>query len=523
MTHAALREALENPAIYPHPTATVELRETHISLVALTDHHVYKIKKPVNLGFLDFSTLEQRRFFCEQEFILNRRLSHGVYLDVLAIHQTPTSYAFNSSGPVVDYAVHMRRLSEDAALATLLQHGQATADMMTALARRLAMFHAAHPLPSHADDEGTLPAIQRDWEENFAQTTDAIGQTLSQHAYQRIQHAVYTFMSRRTAWFEQRVADRRIRDCHGDLRTEHIYLEQGRSQIIDCIEFNERFRYIDVASEVAFLIMDLERLGAPDMAHAFVQAYAEAATDTHLYRLLDFYCCYRAYVRGKVTSMRLHHAAHAGRDKIRQQAETYFRHALHYATRLMQPLLILTGGIIASGKSTVAEGIAEALDLDLYRSDALRKEFAGVEATSSQRAAYGQGMYSAAARQRVYDAMADLARHALSQGRSVCLDASFAKRAERERLAALAQNAGALVYMIECLAPDTVIRERLRTREQSAATISDAREDILDSFRQDYEPVQNVELACHVSLDTTQNIGTCVHQALTAMHRPCSG
>jgi aminoglycoside phosphotransferase family enzyme/predicted kinase len=523
MTYAALRQALENPAIYPHPTATVELRETHISLVALTDHHVYKIKKPVDLGFLDFSTLEQRRFFCEQELTLNRRLSHGVYLDVLSMHQSPTGYAFNSSGPVVDYAVHMRRLSEDGSLATLLQHGQVTVDMMTALARRLATFHAAHPLPAQTDDEGTLPAIQRDWEENFAQTTDGIGQTLSQDTYQRIQHTVYTFMSRRAVWFEHRVADHRIRNCHGDLRAEHIYLEPGQSQIIDCIEFNKRFRYIDVASEVAFLTMDLERLGAADMAHAFVQAYAEAATDTHLYRLLDFYCCYRAYVRGKVTSMRLRHAAHAERENIQRQAETYFTHALHCATRLTQPLLILTGGIIASGKSTVAEGIAKALDLDLYRSDALRKEFAGVEATSSQRAAYGQGMYSAAARQRVYDAMADLARHALRQGHSVCLDASFAKRAERKRLAALAQNVGARVYAIECLAPDAVIRERLRAREQATATISDAREDILESFRQDYEPVQDAELACHVALDTTQDIGTCVRQALAAIQRPRSG
>jgi predicted kinase len=228
-------------------------------------------------------------------------------------------------------------------------------------------------------------------------------------------------------------------------------------------------------------------------------------------------------VRGKVTSMRLRHASHAERENILQQAETYFTHALHYATRLTQPLLILTGGIIASGKSTVAERLAQALDLDLYRSDALRKELAGVEPTSSQRAAYGQGMYSAAARQRVYDAMADLARHALRQGRSVCLDASFAKRAERERLAALAQNAGARVYTIECLAPDAVIRERLRARELSVGTLSDAREDILESFRQDYEPVQDGELTGYVALDTTQDIGACVHRALAAVYRPRSG
>jgi hypothetical protein len=519
MTHTTLRQALDSPAIYPDPTSTVEIRETHISLVALTDQHVYKIKKPVDLGFLDFSTLAQRRFFCEQELRLNRRLSHGVYLDVVPIHQDQNGYTFDDRGAVVEYALHMRRLSDNCSLEALLQRGQATEAMMVALAHRLAAFHQAHPLPANTEAHGTLADVQRDWQENFAQTADCIDHTLSQNTYASIQHAVNTFMSRHASWFAQRVADGRIRDCHGDLRAEHIYLEQGQTQIIDCIEFNQRFRYIDVASEIAFLAMDLARLGAPDLGHAFVRAYGDASQDTYLYRLLDFYCCYRAYVRGKVTSMRLRNVGAAAHGRLQQQAETYFTHAWRYATRLMQPLLLLTTGLIASGKSAVAEAIAEVLDLAVYSSDRIRKELAGVEPTASLRADYGQGMYSDAARQRTYEAMADLARNALLQGRSVCLDATFAKRVERQRIAALAQEVGARVCLIECLAPESVIRERLRQRAQAPDVISDAREDILAPSRQAYEPVQAPESTCHVALDTTQCLEHCVRQALATIQR----
>ena len=499
MGTAALREALQDTAVYPDPTSTVEVRETHISLVFLTDHYAYKIKKPVSLGFLDFATLDQRRFYCEQELTLNRRLSAGVYLEVVTLRRDDQHYTFGDHGQVVEYALKMRRLPAGRSLDALLQRDEVTPEMIQAIARRLAVFHADHPLPESSASYGTLEQARADWEENFAQTADAVGRSLSQHTYMAIQQAVTTFTSRHPDWFVQRVQDGRIRDCHGDLRAEHIYFEPGQMQIIDCIEFNQRFRFIDVSSEVAFLAVDLERLGFPAMAHCFVRAYVQDSKDASMYRLLDFYRCYRAYVRGKVTSIRLQASPPPElRSQLERRAESYYTLAAHYAERLTCPVLILTMGLIASGKSTVADGIAAALDLDLFSSDRVRKELAGVAPESSQQAAYGAGLYSATATRHTYDALADLARQALSRGDSVVLDASFAKQAERRRMAMLAREMGAHCCVVECWAPETALRARLRQREHSPASISDAREEILSQFLHDYEPLHADEGICCV-------------------------
>jgi uncharacterized protein len=519
MDITAWREALQDPAVYPEPTTTVEVRETHISLVFLTDRFAYKIKKPVNLGFLDFSTLDQRRFYCEQELTLNRRLSSGVYVEVVTLRQDHQHYMFSDHGQLVDYAVKMRRLPEGRSLEALLRQDQVTPTMIDTLARRLADFHADHPLPASSESYGTLERVRADWEENFAQTADAIGRSLSQQDSMTIQQAVILFTSRHADWFAQRVLDGRIRDCHGDLRAEHVYFEPGQMQIIDCIEFNQRFRFIDVSSEVAFLAVDLERLGALGWAHRFVRAYVHYSSDVALYRLLDFYRCYRAYVRAKVTSMRLQASPPPElRSQLQRRAESYYRVAAHYAERLTRPMLLLTMGLIASGKSTVAQGIATALDLELFSSDRVRKELAGVTPETSQRAAYGEGLYQITATQRTYDALADRARQVLSRGDSVVLDASFAKRAERQRMLALAQEMKAECYVLECWVPEAVLRARLRARECSPASISDAREEILSQFQRDFEPLQAEEGAEKVRLDTTEHPEQCIQEALAAIH-----
>jgi aminoglycoside phosphotransferase family enzyme len=288
MDVATLREALQDPAVYPEPTSTVEIRETHISLVFLTDHYAYKIKKPVSLGFLDFSTLDLRRFYCEQELTLNRRLSSGVYLEVVTLRWDDRHYTFGEHGQVIDFALKMRRLPGNRSLDILLQQGQVTPETIEAIAQRLVVFHTEHPLPRTCASCGTLEQVKADWDENFAQTADAVGHSLSPSTYMAIRHAVTTFTSRHADWFVQRVQDERIRDCHGDLRAEHIYFESGQMQIIDCIEFNQRFRFIDVSSEVAFLAVDLERLGFPAMAYRFVRAYVQYSTDVSIYRLWIF-------------------------------------------------------------------------------------------------------------------------------------------------------------------------------------------------------------------------------------------
>jgi uncharacterized protein len=518
MDIAALRHTLQDPTLYPEPTSSVEIRETHISLVFLTDDYAYKIKKPVNLGFLDFSTLDQRRFYCEQELTLNRRLTSGVYLEIVTLRREDQHYTFGDRGEVIEYALKMRRLPADRSLEVLLQHDEVTPEMIQGVAQRLAVFHAEHALPQTSKSFGTLEQVRADWEENFVQTTDAIGRSLSRSTYTAIEKAVTTFMGRHADWFAERMQDGRIRDCHGDLRAEHIYFEPDQMQIIDCIEFNQRFRYIDVSSEVAFLAVDLERLGFSKTAFGFVRAYVQYSNDVSLYRLLDFYRCYRAYVRGKVTSIRLETASSAElRAQLERRAHSYYALAVRYAQRLTQPVLILMIGIIASGKSTVADGIAKALGLERFSSDRVRKELAGVAPETRQQLVYGAGLYHAAMTRRTYDALADMARQALSRGDSVVLDASFAKQAERRRMAQLAREVGVHCCLIECYAAEKVLRARLRQREHSPVSISDAREEILDQFQRDFEPLRADEGIWCVRVDTTQSLEQCVQQALAAI------
>ena len=224
MTDTALLEALHDPAMYPEPTTKVEVHETHISVVLVTDHWAYKIKKPVNLGFLDYSTLERRRFYCLQELGLNRRLSPDIYLEVVAIHRDQQHYVFNGNGPVVEYAVKMRRLPADCTLQAHLQRGTVAPQVLEELAHRLVAFHKIHLLPTLPERFGSLAQVLADWQENFVQTTGCIGHSLSQQTYTQIRQAVIRFAERHPDWFAQRELEGRIRDCHGDSRAEHIYL-----------------------------------------------------------------------------------------------------------------------------------------------------------------------------------------------------------------------------------------------------------------------------------------------------------
>jgi predicted kinase len=384
------------------------------------------------------------------------------------------------------------------------------------LAQTLASFHTAHTPPSrHA---GTLRQVQSDWQENFVQTLNDVGQTLAAHRYDLLQQAVTAFMSRHALWFAERVSQGRIRDCHGDLRAEHIYVQDGTIHIIDCIEFNSRFRFIDVASEVAFLSMDLVRLGYPQYANAFVRSYVEHTADLTLYRLLDFYRCYRAYVRGKVASIRLHEGPPPEtRAMVLQEAEDAFRLAEQYARRLTRPVVIITTGLIGSGKSSIAAAIAAALGLQSASSDVVRKTHAGLAPQTSHHVAYGTDLYSPAASHETYAILAERVRQALEHGESIILDAAFPRQEDRRHIGALAQARGADFFVLECRAPVPVLQERLRQRAQATQVISDGRLDIFSDFQRHYEPVQASAGMHHVRLETQQPFDVCVRQALAAL------
>ena len=277
---------------------------SQMSFLFLTGDYVYKVKKPVNLGYLDYTTLEKRRFFCQQELKLNRRLCPDIYLEVVPIVQHHDKILLASNGQVIEYAVKMRQLPPQRMMDVLLSNNQASEGMVQQVAKKLADFHQQAETNEEISSYGSLSTIITNTVENFTQTEKYIGVSISQEQYQGIKAYTDAFVEQNTRLFEKRVKEGKIRDCHGDLHTAHICFIDGIC-IYDCIEFNDRFRYCDVASEIAFLAMDLDYHGHPQLSKHFISAYVEESQDEEPLKLLDFYKCYRAYVRGKVESFKL--------------------------------------------------------------------------------------------------------------------------------------------------------------------------------------------------------------------------
>ena len=297
-------EDLLKPESYPHRPPRIKLVQTQMSFVFLTGEYVYKVKKPVNLGYLDYTTLEKRRFFCQQELELNRRLCPEVYLDVVAITKDAEGIRIEGEGRAVEYAVKMRQLPQHRMMDVLLRGNQVTPEMVTRVATKLARFHQKAETNSKIAAFGKLDVIRQNTDENFSQTEKYIDVSIPRLKYNRLKKYTDDFIQHNSALFAKRVKEGRIRDCHGDLHAAHICFTDDIC-IYDCIEFNDRFRYSDVASEIAFLAMDLDRYQHHDLSRHLVNAYVELSHDEELLKLLNFYKCYRAYVRGKVESFKL--------------------------------------------------------------------------------------------------------------------------------------------------------------------------------------------------------------------------
>jgi len=300
-----LVQALLNPKAYPEtPPQRIELAQTQMSFVFLTDDYVYKVKKPVNLGYLDYTTLDKRHFYCQREVELNRRLCPAAYLGVVPIRLDKGNISIDGQGEVIEYAVKMRRLPQEAMMNVLLANNKVSPQMVASVAQKLAGFHQRAETNATISAFGNLDAITKNTEENFTQTKKYIGNTIPQDKYQRIKDYTTAFIKNNAPLFHKRIDDGRIRDCHGDLHAAHICFTDDIC-IYDCIEFSDRFRYCDVASEVAFLAMDLDHYGQADLSRSFVNAYVAQSQDDELLRLLNFYKCYLAYVRGKVEGFKL--------------------------------------------------------------------------------------------------------------------------------------------------------------------------------------------------------------------------
>lgn len=486
----------------------VELRETHISQVFLTADTAYKLKKPVQLGFLDFRTLAQRKHFCEAEVQLNRRLAERVYRGVIPVTRNAAGvHALGArDGEVVDYAVEMTRLADADAADERLRRGTLGAAELTRIAEHLARFHAAARCDAETERYGRCDAIEVNVRENFEQTRQSARAFLGEAELATIERWQTEFLQREQARFDARIAAGRVRDGHGDLRLEHCYLAaDGSVQIIDCIEFNDRFRYGDVCADVAFLAMDLAWNERTDLSEAFLASYARAADDYELYSVVDFYESYRAYVRGKVSSILADDAGaqEAARERARSEARKYYLLA-EACTKLPVelPRLYAVGGLIAAGKSSVAGRLAGMLCAPHIEADRTRKRLAGLDPWTPWHDAAFSGNYTPDKTQAVYAELRRRAEVVLRSGRSVVIDASFRERAERNALRELAGRVGCGLTFVECIAPEALCRERLRKRA-TRLSVSDGRNEIFDAFMRSYEPVTELSPGEHVRLDTS--------------------
>ncbi len=515
MTHPELFSAMSRPEFYPHRPERVEVVQTHISFIFICGEMVYKVKKAVDFGFLDFTTLEKRKFYCEEELRLNRRLAPEAYLGLERITADAHGLGLNGSGPVVEYAVRMKKLPQERMLKRLLAEGKCDHAMIDAVAAKLADFHGRAETGGRIDELGGVETIRFNHEENFSQTAAYVDVTIPRGRYAFIRAFDRAFLKRQGPLLENRVAAHRIRDCHGDLHLEHICVAGGIT-IFDCIEFNERFRFGDVAAEVAFLAMDLDYNGYPQWAEVFVAAYIRHSGDTDIRRLLDFYRCYYAYVRGKVVGFRINDPAidAAGRNEANGTAARYFDQAFTYAARPERPLLILTAGLTGTGKSVLAQNLAPRLGAEVIRTDVLRKELFAAGPQERHTEPFGQGIYSDEFSRLTYEKALEIAAGRLKEGRSVIIDASYKRRPERLRAAETATGLDAGFFLIECTAPEETLKRRLDSRQAAGRDPSDGRWEIYLAQKTDFDAVTEFPAGTHLLVDTGKSPEECLEEAL---------
>jgi hypothetical protein len=479
----------------------VRLIETHISYVLLTGEHAYKIKKAVNLEFLDFTTLAARRFYCDRELDLNRRLAPAMYLDVVAITGSPERPELGGSGPVLEYAVKMREFPQDQLLSRVLAKNELTRGRIDRLAVKVAAFHSeAARLPADspfatADDILDL-ALQ-----NFTQLDPLVADregrkeldTLSR--WTRLEHA------RRAGLFTARRHDGFVRECHGDLHLGNIALVDGEITIFDCIEFNDRMRWSDVMSDVAFLVMDLQDRGRLDLAAQFLNGYLELTGDYGGVQVLRFYGAYRAMVRAKVARLRASQSARPGESTApTNEYRDYVELAKEYAGP-GHAAVLCTHGYAGSGKTTLAQALVEATGGIRLRTDVERKRLYGLAAETRSGSALDAGLYSTEATERTYERLQTLARDILSGGYPVIVDGTFLRRRQRDLFRALAAELSIPFVIVDLMADVKTLRGRVTARRRQGADASEADEPVLEHQLRTAEPLDPDERSFTVRYD----------------------
>ena len=497
-TLPALIEQMLAPEFYPHPvTLPIQTIQTHASVILLTGDFVYKLKKPVNFGFLDYSTVENRHHFCNEEIRLNQRGGGELYLEVLPISQQDRNYHFGNDGEVVDYAVKMVQFPQSALLSNMFEVGTITVEQIEEMGIVVAAFHRDADKSEYISSFGQVAQIRQSIDDNYRQTEKYIGRAQTQQQYTETKAYTDRFLTEHSGLFLDRIAGGFIRECHGDLHLRNICRWHEHILLFDCIEFNEAFRFVDTMYDVAFVVMDLAARGRKDLANRFLNTYTEQTGDWAGLQILPMYLSRQAYVRAKVTSFLLDDPSISGEDKAAaaKTAGDYYRQAWEY-TRIQQGRLIMLSGLSGSGKSTLGKSIAQEIGGIQLRSDAVRKHLGGISLMSKG----DDSLYTPEMTKLTYQQVLELGAKLATQGWTVILDAKYDRQLLRGTVIDLARSLSIPLQIIHCTAPDRVLRDRLQRR---TGDIADATVDLLASQQATWEDFNLTERNYVTTIDTT--------------------
>ncbi|MFE3495079.1 AAA family ATPase [Streptomyces sp. NPDC059175] len=478
------------------------MRETHTSIVFFVGDRAYKLKKPLDLEFLDYTTVAARRAACEREVALNRRFAPDVYLGVAEVHSP------DSEAP--EPLVVMRRMPADRRLSLLVREGAAVDDVLRAVARQLATRHADATRNREVDQHGTRDALLARWTASFAQVRELAVDGPVLDGVADVERLVRRYLAGRKQLFDTRIEQGRVVDGHGDLLAEDIFCLDDGPRLLDCLEFDDKLRYVDGLDDAAFLTMDLEQLGVPDAAAFFLAQYSKYCGDPAPPSLWHHYVAYRAFVRAKVSLIQASQGAPGAKAASRRLVATALRHLRSSAVGLT-----LVGGLPGSGKSTLSGALADRLGVTLLSSDRLRKELAGVPAEESAAAGYGEGLYTPEWTAKTYAALLGRASTLLSAGESVVLDATWSTAGQREAARHMAEHTSADLVALHCEVPGDVSASRLSSRPPGP---SDADLDVATAMAA-AEPAWPEA----VTIDTSGTLESAVEQALAAVRPWATG
>lgn len=519
--HQILVDALCDPGRYPHPVGQVEVLHTHISSVLLAGEFAYKLKKPYDLGFLDFTSLPARKHYCEEELRLNRRFSPELYLEVVKITGTPESPQWGGDGPAIEYAVKMRRFPAGALLPEVMAAGALEPEQISRLAHDVAELHGRIAVAAPDSAFGTPQSIHAHAAQNFAQIRPLLATEAQRAELNALAHWTQAEFSRLEPTFFQRQRDGFVRECHGDMHAGNMVVIDGRIRLFDCIEFNEAFRWIDVMSEVAFFVMDMVSHDRSDIGYRFLNAYLEQTGDFEGLAVLRYYLVFRAVVRAKVAAMGGSQAAAC--EKERLESWRAYQHYVALARRFSageSPMLIVMHGLSGSGKSTVAAQVAERLGAIRIRSDVERKRLFGLKPLDRSRSAGEAGIYTREATEQTYARLERLAHLTLTAGFSLILDATYLRRGERDAARRVAREGGWRCVILACDAAAAEMRARVARRYAAGTDAAEADLAILEKQFHWVEPLSPDEPALVIRTDEPYGLDQLAAQLHSLADRP---